>query len=52
MDGYGGQILMIDFDKSRIIGISTVHTDYDFEGLVLNVMRNGKIKGKESAKIQ
>ena len=52
MDGYGGQTLMIDFDKSRIIGISTVHTDYDFEGLVLNVMRNGKIKGKESAKIQ
>lgn len=43
MNGYGGQTIMIDFDEGRIIAISTVHTDYDFEGLVLKPLRNGKL---------
>ena len=44
MNGYGGQTIMIDFDENRIIAISTVHTDYDFEGLVLKPLRNGRIQ--------
>lgn len=44
MIGYGGQTIMIDFDKSRIIAISTVHTDFDFERLVLKPLKNGAIK--------
>ena len=43
MTGYGGQTIMIDFDANRIITISTVHTDYDFEGLVLKPLKNGAI---------
>ena len=44
LDGYGGQTIMIDFDESRIIVINTVHTDYNFKRLVLNVLQNGRIK--------
>jgi hypothetical protein len=44
MDGYGGQHLMIDFDKSRIIAISTVHTNYDYRSLVLDAMKTGIVK--------
>lgn len=43
MNGYGGQTIMIDFDEGRIIAISTVHTDYDFERLVLKPLKNGKL---------
>ena len=43
MDGYGGQTIMIDFDENRIIAISTVHTDYDFERIVLKPLKNGAI---------
>ena len=35
---------MIDFDESKIIVINTVHTDYNFKRLVLNVLQNGRIK--------
>jgi len=44
MDGYGGQHLMIDFDESRIIAISTVHTNYDYRSLVLDAMKTGIVK--------
>jgi hypothetical protein len=47
MDGYGGQHLMIDFDASRIIAISTVHTNYDYSSLVLDAMKTGIIKEKK-----
>ena len=47
MDGYGGQHLMIDFDVSRIIAISTVHTNYDYSSLVLDAMKTGIIKEKK-----
>ena len=43
MDGYGGQTIIIDFDENRIIAISTVHTDYDFERIVLKPLKNGAI---------
>lgn len=44
MDGYGGQLLMVDFDKARLLAISTVHIDYDWKKLVLDLMRNGRLK--------
>ena len=44
LDGYGGQNIMIDFDESRIIVINTVHTNYDFKRLVLDVLKYGRIK--------
>lgn len=50
MDGYGGQAILIDFDKSRIVAISSVHADYDYEKLVLAPMKDGKIIGAEEIK--
>ncbi len=44
LNGNGGQHIMIDFDESRIIVINTVHTDYNFKRLVLDVLKNGRIK--------
>lgn len=43
MDGYGGQLLMVDFDKSRILAISAVHDYYDWLNLALNLMKNGRL---------
>ena len=42
MDGLGGQLLWIDFDKSRILYVHTVHGDYDHNKIALRV-----IKGEE-----
>ena len=44
MDGFGGQLLMVDFDESRLLAISTVHTDYDWKKLVLDLIKNGRLK--------
>ena len=44
LNGNSGQHIMIDFDESRIIVINTVHTDYNFKRLVLDVLKNGRIK--------
>ena len=38
---------MIDFDESRIIAISTVHTNYDYRSLVLDAMKTGIIKERK-----
>ncbi|MDC0955309.1 hypothetical protein OAR83_02290 [Alphaproteobacteria bacterium] len=42
MNGLGGQLLWIDFDKSRILYVHTVHGDYDHNKIALRV-----IKGEE-----
>jgi len=44
LEGYGGQATLIDFDNERIVSVVTVHTDYDYEGLVLKPLRNGRIQ--------
>jgi len=44
MQGYGGQTIMVDFDNDRIISINSVHTDYDFEALVLKPLVRGKLE--------
>ena len=42
MDGYGGQMIWIDFDKSRIVYVHTVHHGHDWQKIVARV-----IKGEE-----
>ena len=38
MNGLGGQLLWIDFDKSRILYVHTVHGDYDHNKIALRVI--------------
>ena len=44
MEGYGGQAIMIDFDKSRIVVLNSVHTNFDWYDLVVQPIKNGDIK--------
>jgi peptidoglycan hydrolase-like protein with peptidoglycan-binding domain len=43
MDGYGGQAIMIDFDKGRIVVANSAHTDYDWYQLVHQAIENGAL---------
>ena len=42
MDGYGGQLIWIDFDNSRIVYVHTVHGDYDWVKIASTVIRGDK----------
>ena len=42
MDGYGGQSILIDFEKSRIIVINSIHTDYNWKKIAHSVIKKGK----------
>jgi len=42
MAGYGGQSIMIDFDKGRINVINSIHTDYNWRKLAHSVIKKGK----------
>ena len=44
MEGYGGQTLMIDFDEERIVSVITVHTDFDYKRLVLDLLVKGHLE--------
>jgi CubicO group peptidase (beta-lactamase class C family) len=44
MDGYGGQMIVIDFDQGRIVSTHAVHNDFDWKGLVSDVIDTGKFK--------
>ena len=39
MSGYGGQMLWIDFDNSRILSIHTVHHGYDWQKIGVRAIR-------------
>ena len=41
MDGFGGQIFVIDFEKGRIIAIQAIHDNFNFKKLVYDVLNNG-----------
>jgi CubicO group peptidase (beta-lactamase class C family) len=43
MDGYGGQIIVIDFDEKRIIATNAIHLDYDWKKIVRDVIKTGKL---------
>jgi hypothetical protein len=39
MNGYGGQAIIIDFDKSRIIVINSITLDYGWKNLAYSVIK-------------
>ena len=39
MDGFGGQQLIIDFDKKRIIAITSEDRHYDWKKIVLKKLK-------------
>ena len=43
LEGYGGQYILIDATTSRIVVVNTIHTDYDWNSLVLKAIKNGDI---------
>ena len=42
MDGYGGQTLMIDFDKGRIVTTMAIHRDFNWMKIAHSVIKKGK----------
>jgi hypothetical protein len=42
MSGYGGQSIMIDFDKGRINVINSIHTDYKWKKIAHSVIKKGE----------
>jgi hypothetical protein len=42
MSGYGGQSIMIDFDRGRINVINSIHTDYNWRKIAHSVIKKGK----------
>ena len=42
MEGYGGQSILIDFDRQRIISVHSIHRNYDWGSLVYDEIKNRK----------
>ena len=42
MSGYGGQEIIIDVERSRIIVVNATHTNYDWKRIVYQRIKNGK----------
>ena len=42
MDGYGGQHIIIDFDRSRIVAIHSMHQNYNWKKIAHSVISKGK----------
>ena len=40
MDGFGGQIFVIDFERERIIAIQAIHDNFNFKKLVFDVLND------------
>jgi len=43
MDGFGGQIMVIDFENGRIVVTNAIYNDFNWKRIVMDVMVNGKI---------
>lgn len=43
MDGYGGQVVMMDMDEERIVVINATHDNYDWRSLALGFIKNGTL---------
>jgi hypothetical protein len=41
MSGYGGHEIIIDFDRSRIIVIHSMHINYNWKKIAHSVIKNG-----------
>ncbi len=42
MDGYGGQIFTIDFERGRIIATIAIHRDFNWKKIGYSVIKKGK----------
>ena len=42
MRGYGGQSIVIDFDKGRINVINSIHKNYNWKKIAHSVIKKGK----------
>jgi len=42
MDGYGGQSILIDFEKGRIVATMAVHLNYNWKKIVYDPIKKGK----------
>ena len=40
MDGFGGQIIIIDFEREKIIAIQAIHDNFNFKKLVFDVLND------------
>lgn len=45
MDGYPGHAILIDFDANRIVVAHSVHHTYDWKGIVVDLIRTGRLPG-------
>ena len=41
MDGFGGQSILIDFERSRIVSVHAIHGKYNWKKLVYNAIKKG-----------
>ena len=42
MDGYGCQVIMIDFENNNIVLIHSIHLDYNWKKMAHSVIKKGK----------
>ena len=42
MDGYGGQIFTIDFERGRIVATMAIHRDFNWKKMGYSVIKKGK----------
>ena len=45
MDGYGGQMIWIDFDE-RELGYNAIYNNFNWKKIVRDVIRRGKISSE------
>lgn len=43
MDGYGGQMIVIDFEKGRIVVTNAIYNNFNWKRIVLGMIEDGKI---------
>jgi hypothetical protein len=41
MDGYGGQMIWINFDDKRIVVANAIYSTYDWKKIVADTVKNG-----------
>ena len=42
MHGYGGQHIVIDFERSRIVVTNAIHENFNYKKIVYSVIKKGK----------
>jgi len=44
MDGFGGQMIVIDFDEERIVVTNAIYNNFHWKKIVRDVIKTGKIR--------